>query len=147
MPNGIIPDESLDIPLVYWLKQPISGVGDWKLILWVNDYVPVAGTTMANLTEATWGGYSRITMTRSLWQSPVISAGCGTIQWGTSPWVYFVTGGPIQTNYGWAMLDEASGKVRWVQRFDPDDLDPIEIGGKFVFWPTITGTSAACAGP
>jgi hypothetical protein len=59
--------------------------------------------------------------------------------------VYYV--GLISTpiiNYGVAYYDPGAGVLRWVQRFDDADLNPLTTGGQFQILPTYTLTSAEC---
>jgi hypothetical protein len=146
MPNGILTDLGAATPLKFWLSQSIAGVIDWQLRLFKNDYVPVDGTLLSNLTEPTFGGYTRVTLTRSMWTSPVVTAGCAVSTWGTDPYIWYVTASPLDTIYGWCMVDTVAGELRWVQRFDDADIAPLELGARFLLLPTITMTSAACAG-
>jgi hypothetical protein len=144
MPAGLLPDEGIADQLYYILSAPIAGVLNWQLILWTNDYTPSFDTTFADLTEATWGGYSRMILDRSTWTPPDVNMGCATSTYGTDPISYTVTDGPEETNYGVAYLDPGSGVLRFVQRFDDADISPIEIGGQFSILPQYTLTSAAC---
>jgi hypothetical protein len=146
MPSGLCPDEGLAVPLAFWLQASVSGVIAWQCMLWVNDFTPDADTVLADLIEATWGGYSRFNLNRSTWTNPVVTAGCAVTTWGTSPKVWSVTGGPVQTIYGWAIVDTVAGELRWVQRLDDADIAPVEVGGQFSLLPRITGTNAPCAG-
>lgn len=146
MPNGILTNVGAPYPLRYWLQQTISGVIDWQMMIWVNDLVPDDDTVYSDLTEATWNGYNRVTLTRSLWTSPVVTDGCAVSTWGTDPYQWYVLGDPLDTPYGWAMIDPIATEIRWVQRFDDADIAPVELGGKFLLLPRITMTSAPCPG-
>lgn len=147
MPAGLLPDEGIGDQLYWILSAPISGVTNWQLVLWVNDYVPDNTTTLANLTEATWPGYSRVTLDRSTWTTPTVSSGCATSTYGTTPLVFYVGSvSPGTINYGAAYYDPGAAKLRWVQRFDSADLNPITAGGQFQILPQYTLTSAACSG-
>lgn len=146
MPSGLIPDEGLSFPLQFWLQSAISGVFNWTMILWVNDYTPDHTTVLANLTEATWTGYTRVTLNRSQWSNPNVHSSCAQSQWGDTYYTWFVSGTEVQTNFGWAMVDYGVNQIRFVQRFDDSDINPIQIGGQFALWPTITMTSAPCPG-
>lgn len=147
MPDGILPDEGIGDQLEYILRASISGVLPWRLILWVNDVEPDADTELADLTEATFGGYSAVSLTRATWTVPVVDAGCATSTWGTDAIVWYVTSGPEETVYGYAMYDTTELVLRFVQRFEPDDIVPLQVGGRLLLLPTYTLTSAACGGP
>lgn len=144
MPDGILTTLGAPYPLAFWLKASISGVLDWQLRLWVNDVTPTAATVLGDLVEASWNGYNRVTLTRGLWTDPVVTGGCAVSTWGTSPYQWFVLGSPFDTVYGWAMVDTVLNELRWVQRFEPADIQPVTLGGQFLLLPTITGTSAPC---
>lgn len=146
MPAGFIPDEGALVPSRAWLKDTTPILLPWKLILWVNDLVPTHTVVAANLVEATWGGYSRVTLTRSMWNTPVLTDECVSNQWGSAPYVWYNTGSSSPTNYGWAMLDDVAGKLMWIQRFDDLDIGVLAPGAKFLLLPRVTQTNAPCAG-
>lgn len=147
MAAALLPDQGIADQLSWILSATISGVSNWQLVLWVNNYTPDNTTTLANLTEATWPGYSRVTLNRSSWTTPTVSAGCATSTYGTIPLVYYVGGVlPGVINYGMAFYDPAFAVLRWVQRFDTPDLVPLQPGGQFQILPQYTLTSASCPG-
>ena len=145
MPAGLLPDEGIGDLLAYWTSTPISGVADWYLMLWVNDIQVNSDTVLADLEEATWAGYSQKILNRSNWSEPEVEGGCATTQWGTESIVWYVGDGEPQTNYGVAYVDPTTSRVRFVQRFDDDDIAPVEVGGKFLLLPKLTLTSAECS--
>lgn len=146
MPEGIIPDEGLAGTLQRTLNPAGVSAGSWRLILWVNDLVPDAGTVVADLTPASWLGYSFVTLDQSKWTTPTVEDGCATAYYDTAPIVWWVTGGPTETNYGFALIDTGPNVLRFVQRFDSADLAPVVPGSRVVLLPTYTITSAACPG-
>lgn len=145
MPAGVLPDEGIGAQLGYILSATITGVVDWQLILFTNDITVDASTVYADLTEATWAGYTRRTLARAMWTAPTVSDGCATSTYTTSPQVYSVgTVDPDTINYGAAYYDPGGGVLRWCQRFDDADLNALTTGGQFQILPTYTLTSAAC---
>jgi hypothetical protein len=145
MPAGLLPDEGIADQLSYLLSATISGVVPWQLVLWVNDITPDYDTVFSDLTEATWPGYSRQTLTRANWTAPTVNMGCATSTWQETPIIYYVGSvSPGTINYGAAYYDPGAGVLRWVQRFDDTDLNPISTGGQFQLLPQYTLTSAAC---
>ncbi len=144
MPDGVLPDEGIGLQLECILSRSVAGISPWQLLFWVNDLVPDADTVYADLIEATWGGYSRVTLTRSSWQTPTVGGGCAHSQYGTEALVWYVTGGPTETNYGYAMIDPTTNKIQFIQRFDDADISPVSIGARVVLLPEYTLTSAAC---
>lgn len=145
MPSGIIPNEGLGDTLEYILKRSIGGVLPWQLMFWVNDIVPDADTELGDLEEATWSGYSRVDLTRPDWTTPTVHDGCAHSTWKTEAQVWYVTGGPEETIFGFAFVDVTLGVIRFIQRLDPEDIQPVSIGGKVTLLPTYTLTSAECA--
>lgn len=144
MPEGFLPDEGIGDQLEYILNRSIAGVLSWQLLFWVNDFVPTHAVTLADLVEASFSGYSRLTLDRSEWTTPTVHSGCAHSTWGTDAQVWYVTGGPVETIYGYAYLDVTTGKIRFIQRYDDADIEPISIGGKVTLLPAYTLTSAAC---
>ncbi len=113
----VAPNEGLDDQLAYILKAPISGVISWVLMLWLNaDLFPTTQTVYADLTEASFTGYSRVTVDRAQWTDPVLQGNAAVSTWGTTPTQWVATGTP-QTLYGWAMVTQLSPVIRYVQRF------------------------------
>lgn len=146
MPDGILPDEGIGVQLRRILDPASADHATWRLILFVNDITPDADTVLADLTEATWAGYSFVTMIPGNWTTPEVDTGCATSTYGTTPLTWYVTGGPLQTNYGYAMIDPGAGVIRFVQRFEPADIQPVVVGARVILLPTYTLTSAACPG-
>jgi hypothetical protein len=144
MPAGLLPDEGIGDLLEYILKRSISGVVPWQLIFFVNDITPDNTTVLADLTEATWGGYSRVDLDRDTWTVPDVNPNCAHSTWGVDAIVYFVTSGPLETNYGYAYIDPTEGVIRFIQRFDAPDIAPVEVGGKVTILPAFTLTTAEC---
>lgn len=145
MPAGLIPNEGLSLTLSELLgRETIITVVPWKLILWTNDYTPVAATTLANLVEATFGGYGRANLDRNLWGAPVVSGGCALSEWGDGPVEYIVSGPPYETIRGCAYLDTSYNVLRFVQRFDSADIKTVELGAVYKVPPQYTLTSAEC---
>jgi hypothetical protein len=73
-----------------------------------------------------------------------VGSGCGTSTYTDSPQRWTVVDARGQTVYGWAMIDPTVGQLRFVQRFDDADIQPLEDGGVARLLPTLTLTSAAC---
>jgi hypothetical protein len=147
MPDGILPDEGSADQLEYILQRPISGVMSWSLMLWVNDIEPDSDTVLGDLEEADFDGYSRVTLDRDMWTTPDVHDGCAESTWGTDAIVWHVGPDPDQTVYGYAMVDRTVGVIRFVQRFDDADIEPLEQDTDFKLLPQYTLTSAPCPAP
>lgn len=144
MPDGILPNEGIGQQLECILSRSVGGVAPWKLILWVNDIDPDADTTFADLVEASWSGYTALTLPRSDWTTPMVINGCAVSTYTETPQVWYVTGGPTETNYGYALVDSITNVIRFIQRFEEEDLAPVEPGGRVTLLPRYTLTSCAC---
>jgi len=144
MPEGLIPNEGVGPTLLELLGAVAPGVLPWQMILWKNDYVPTVATTLANLVPCDFEGYAPAMLERDQWTTPTVNAGCAHSTWGTEPIVWDVQGGPLQTPYGYAYVDLGAGVLRFVQRFDDEDLEEIIIPGRVKVLPEYTLRSAAC---
>jgi len=145
MPAGFIPNEGLGVTLQELLGAVAPSVLPWELLFWVNNIVPDADTVLADLTEATWSGYMRLTLSRDLWTVPTVADGCAHSTFTEDATVWYVTGGPTETNYGYAYVDTGAGVIRFIQRFDDADLEPVVIGGRVTLLPEYTLTRAVGA--
>lgn len=146
MPPGILPNEGIGDQLGYILRADIPGVLPWELLLWVNDLEPDADTVYADLTEASFYGYHRVSLDRDVWTVPSVNDGCATSYAGDVPITWTVESTEPQTIYGVAYLDQSAGVLRYVQRFDDEDIQVTEPGLKLRLLPQYTLTSAACGG-
>lgn len=144
MPAGLIPNEGLAVTLRELLGAVPPSVLPWQMLLWVNDYVPTAAATLDDLQEAGFQGYARQVLSRDLWSVPTVAAGCAHSTWGVEPIVWTVTGGPVETVYGYAYVDPGESVLRFIQRFDPADVTPIIVPGRVLLLPEYTLTSAEC---
>lgn len=145
MPDGFIPDEGLSVPLARILNPVGADHLAWRLVFWVNDFTPDNTVVLANLVQASWGGYSFATLDPTQWSTPVVSPKCAVSTYGTVALSWNVTGGPVQTNFGYALIDPSAGVIRFIQRFDPADIQPVPVGGQVTLLPQYTLTSAACS--
>lgn len=137
MPFAVWPNEGLQKQLNDILKGAIPGAPNLHLILWKNDLYPGPHTVVADLVECTWGGYLPVTLTRSLWSDAVLSGDRAVSQWGTVPIVWSATTGPNEVVYGYAMIDQTAGVIRYIQRFDPPDIRLVTPGGIFSLVPRV----------
>lgn len=118
-PSNVLtaPNEGLADQLAYILAAPISGVLPWLLMLWTNaELVPDQDTVYADLTEATFQGYSRVTLGRDQWTTPVIEDNAAVSTWTTQPTQWIATGTP-ETLYGWAIITPVDSVIRYLEPF------------------------------
>lgn len=145
MPAGILPNEGIGDQLTYILSADVSGVLPWELLLWVNDIPVTTATVLGDLVEASFTGYSRQTLDRDQWQTPVLTGNCARSEWGVEPIQWLVTAALGETLYGYAMVDTTLGVLRFVQRFDDEDIAPLETGGRVLLMPIYTLTTGQCS--
>lgn len=144
MPAGILPDDGLTDHLNNLLRGTEGDGLPWDLMLWTNDITPDATTNIADLVEATFGGYGRVSLDVADWTAPDVVGGCAHSTWGTVATVWFVTGGPVETIRGCAYVNPTSNTLAFVQRFDPADIAPTTVGGKVSLLPEFTLNSSEC---
>lgn len=146
MAEGMIPEEGLAGELTR-LTNPAAMAGRvTRCVLWVNDLVPAPDVEVADLTLASFGGYSFFTLADSGWTAPDVAAGCAVSTAGTTALRWTVSDPAGQTVFGWAMIDIDGGVLRFVQRFDDLDIRPLEVGDVLTLLPQFTLTSHACSG-
>lgn len=145
MAAAILPDEGIAEQLAYILSVPIVGVLPWELMLWTNDYEPSTASVLSDLVEATFLGYSRRTLSRDGWTTPSVDVGCCSSTWGIEPQRYTVEQARGETVYGLAYVDVSSGVLRWIQRFEDADINPLQDAQVLQFLPLYTLTSSECA--
>ena len=138
MPGQVLPNEGLPDLLDYMIRATISGVLDWELMLFVNDIVPDQDTVYADLVEASLTGYSRVTLSRGTWTSPVIVSNRAVSTYGTTPISWSITGGS-ETVYGHALVTPSSPVIRFVERW----TTPVAVSppGVLAVLPRITQTT------
>lgn len=135
----VLPNEGLADQLAYIIKTTISGVPDWTLILFSNNLTPNQATVYADLTLATFGGFSPVTLTRGTWTSPSIVSDEAVSTYDVTPIVWIVTSGP-QTIYGYAMVTPSSPVIRAIERFTTPVV--VNTGGVLALLPRYTFTTA-----
>lgn len=136
MPNHqIIPDEGLARILASIVQLPVTGVTPWMLRLFVNDIEPDRDTVLADLVEASFGGYGAYTMVRSYWTDPVVTDHKAKSTWKTTATTWTVTSSP-ETVYGMYYTDDDFNVIRGVYRFDSPYV--LEVGGKLGVIPEMT---------
>lgn len=139
----VLPDEGLIEQHQDLLGIPRTALPRY-LWLFSNDLEPDADTVLADLVQCTFGGYHAVLLDPAQFTGFTASGGCSHCTWASSPYAWSVTGGPIETVYGWAMVDTLAGVIRRVQRFDDADIAPVQIGEQFLLLPEFTLNSSEC---
>src|SRR5262245_13622968 len=126
-----MPNEGIGDLCEYILKRPIVGVLPWELVLWVNDFEPDVETVFADLVEASFPGYTRWSLDRDTWTVPIVADGCAESTYGEELLSFTNGGSESVTLYGYALYDPSSNVLRFVQRFDDDDIQPLDTFNVF----------------
>lgn len=134
----VLPNEGLPSLLAWMLRDDTSALPSNTLILYANDLTPTQSTVYADLTHATFTGYSPETIDRASWTSPVIDSDHAVSTWNTTPIVWLVSGGS-ETIYGYAVVTPSSPVILWVERF----ASPIAVsaGGALALLPRFALTT------
>lgn len=105
------------------------------LKLFKNNYTPVAGSTEANFTEATFTGYAAVTLTGSSWTTTpgAPSSASYAQQTFTSS-----AGSQNESIYGYYIVQTTSGKILWAERFTDGPYVIVNNGDTVKVTPTIT---------
>lgn len=134
----VLPNEGLVDLLTYMIKSTISGVGNWELRLFQNNYTPIQSSILSNFTVATFTGYSAVTLTRGNWTTPTIISDHAVSTYTTSPQVW-TCGATGNTIYGYYMVDTTAGVVRGAERFASSVV--LTDGGVLALLPRLTLTT------
>jgi len=107
---------------------------DLKLKLFQNNVTPSETDTEATYTEATFTGYSAVTLTASSW---TVTEGAPTQ--ASYPEVTFTStaGGQNQSIYGYYLVQVTSGKLVWAERFTDGPYTIVNNGDSIKVTPVI----------
>lgn len=126
-----------NIGLLNLLPRLTADIAGAELCLYVNNYTPVAGSLLANFTEATFPGYARASLTG--WDAAVIVSDHSRQVADDCLFTLSATGGPYSV-YGYFVLDGA-GDLLWAER-DPNAPGVLStIGDQFRVIPQLTMVS------
>jgi hypothetical protein len=95
------------------------------LKLFINDYTPVKGTVIGNLTEMSTLGYAAKALVRANWVISTVG-GITTATHDLQTWTF--TAGTLVTVYGYYIIETTSGVLLWAERF-PGSGQPIQNTG------------------
>jgi hypothetical protein len=106
----LFPDQGL----VYQLQQILTaGV---KYHLFSNNYTPTLDTLLSNLVEASWSGYTAVSLTWSSYSINGVSSHSGFAL--ASPISFGNSSGSSQNAYGYYVTDSGNTLLLAVARFD-----------------------------
>jgi len=144
MADGLLPNEGIAAQLQYLLQSPISGVLPWRFVFFVNDITPTPATVLDDLVLSTFGGFTPFDLSRADWTDPIVTGNCAVSTWGVDVLSWTFTSGPLETIYGYAYIDYAGHLIRFIQRFDPADIQTVVVGEKIRLLPRYSLTSCSC---
>jgi hypothetical protein len=131
----VLPNEGLTDWLDWMIRNTGSDAPDLILSLFVNDLVPDQGTVLADMTAASFGGFSERNLTRSGWTVPVIVSDEGVSTWGITPIVWNATTSS-EVLYGWFAYQFATMRLMVAERFDVPR--PVSAGDVVSLLPRFT---------
>lgn len=134
----VVPDEGAIELLSKTLRAALVTDESYSLRLYRNDYTPVAGSTLASFTEATFLGYYRQDLARASWGVPVIESGRAVSVY-SGPGPEWTAGDGPQTIYGYYVVAPATAKVAWAERFNVPRT--LAVGEKLTIAARLTGRS------
>jgi hypothetical protein len=114
----------------------VNAPGNQTLGLYVNDYVPVDGSLVANFTEMSTHGYAAKALTKTAW---VVTQGAdgspASAAYAAQTWTF--TAAAVVSVYGYFIKDVTTGLLLWAERFA--SAKAIEnAGDQIIITPTIT---------
>ena len=120
----VCPDAGKTLFLAILFGIGSRNAGNCTLHAYANDYTPDDDSITSSFTEASFGGYSSISITPSNWGSPLIVSHVAESDW-TGPPTWSCTSGSPQDIYGWYLTDDLTGTTMLAQRFDaPRNMIP-----------------------
>lgn len=113
---GIIVTNAGENILNKWLFKDTSITENLTLCLYVNDYTPVATSTTANFTEASFTDYTSKTLSRASFNDPSTNgSGKSEITYAQQSWT--VGTGSSATIYGYFIKGATSGTTIFAEKF------------------------------
>jgi hypothetical protein len=125
------PDASCENFLADFITDRLSTT-DYVFRLYTNNVTPGTGTVLADLTEATWGGYAAVDGSTVTWATPSLAG--HVAQTNGSNIVFNNTSGSSQNVYGVYVTNPANTKLYFVER-DPAAVVSVPNGGSYIYTP------------
>jgi hypothetical protein len=123
--------------LLQRLVVGVSALVPARMHLWQNNFIPIAGTTSANLANANFTGYAFGALANPVVAGALDAANRAVCSWDAITWT---KNGLIgNTIYGYWVSDAANGML-WVERFD-QPIPMLSDGSYLVITPAFTGMS------
>lgn len=106
------------------------------LCLFQSNTTPAETDTVASYTEATWTGYSAITLTSASWGAA--SGGAPSSHAYAQQTFTSSAGSQSQNNYGYFVKSTTSAKLLWAERFSDGPYQIVNNGDQIKVTPTVT---------
>lgn len=121
-----------DVGVVAMCDHLTTAIDPAEIKLFKNNYTPVAGTTLANLTEADFSGYASVVLAG--WTAAAI--GAGGRAYSQADLVTFAHNGGVTANsiYGYWVVD-SGGTLLWAERFATAPITMSGLGDSIVVIP------------
>lgn len=120
-------DDALERMLNAWIAD-IAGDADWDVHLFQNDYVPVAGLVLGDLTECDYDGYVEQPLDPSAWGTPVLASSVWTsTNTDTVQFTAASSGFVSQNVYGYYITDAAGDLVDAVRFQNTRVVFPFDV--------------------
>lgn len=123
---------------ILWLKAVINHTAPQNLVLklFTNNYTPVAGSTEADFTEASGGGYASKSLTGSSWTVTTNGSGEAEATYASQTFTFTGALSGSATVYGWFLVQTSSGSLMAAERFS-STYTPAVANDAIAFVPTL----------
>lgn len=118
------------------LRLNISTPEDLQIRLYSNNYTPVSGSTAGDFTQATFTGYSAVTIDEEDWDitsaDPAVALLDAAVEFTST------AGSQNQDIYGYYIVGVTSGRLIWAERFTDGPYNIANLNDKISVTPRIT---------
>ena len=129
----VVPNNGEGDFLTYGLNK--SAAENAILRLYQSNTTPAETDTAVTYTEATWTGYSAITLTGASWS---VAEGAPSEASYAQQTFTSSAGSQNQNNYGYYTTRATSGRIAWAERFPSGPYTIIDNGDNIKVTPKIT---------
>lgn len=130
---GLVPNEGEARMAGLLVNASTVGPENLRLRLYKNDITPASTMTLSDYTEATFTGYSAVTLTSDSWTITQDELAQAT---QTSATTFSCSATTAETVYGYFVTGSASSTLYWSERFDAA-FQLVNIGDAVVPTPAI----------
>ena len=133
----VVPNAS-KIAFMFRLADSSNPTVPTTLKLFQNNYTPVAGSVIGDLTEATFSGYTAKTLTGLSVSGSLDSGNRAFATWTAVSWTK--SGATGNNVYGYYVIS-AAGALLYLERFDGAPINMMTDGNVLGFTPVFTNKS------